>query len=248
MASKKQGNTAVATRKPSGGALVNMQDAIKAELAEIANRTGAPGGDVIRVTQDKQFVTPNGTVGGPLPLVIVDFVTQRSFYDRPFDKKNPCPPACTAISVKPTEMAPFKDVPKRQSDTCAACPMNEWGSDGDGKACKEHRVLAVIPSDADVNTDIAVMSVSPTGLKPFDGYVRSLAASLQKAPFQVVTEVSFDPNVTFASLRFGNPKPADDDLVGVAFSLRDKARDRLLAKPDFSGYIPPSKGGKNARR
>jgi hypothetical protein len=202
---------------------------------------------MIRVTQDKKFITPNGELPGPLNVVIVDFVTMRAFYDRPFDKKNLCPPACIAISAKPTEMAPFKDVPVRQSDNCDGCPMNEWGSDGDGKACKEHRLLAVIPEDADATTDVALISVSPTALKAYDGYVRSLAASLQKAPFQVITEIKFAEDQTYASLRFGNPRPAPNDLVALAFDLRQKARDRLLAKPDTSGYVPLTKGKPQAR-
>jgi hypothetical protein len=246
MAVKEKVKTAVAARP--GTSLVSMKDAVAKEIMSLQERTGAPGGDVIRVTQDKKFVTPDGEFPGPLRVVIVDFTTQRSFYDRPFDKKNPCPPACTAISTKPTEMVPFKDVPKRQSDTCAACPMNEWGSDGDGKACKEHRLLAVIPEDADATTEIAVLSVSPTALKAFDGYVRSLASSLQMVPFQVVTEIKFAEDQTYATLRFGNPKPASEDLVAIAYSLREAARVRLLAKPDLSGYVPLGNTKNKARR
>jgi hypothetical protein len=245
MAVAKKAGTAVAAKKSVS--LVSMQDAIKGELAELASRTGAPGGDMIRVTQDKKFVTPNGDMT-VLNVVIVDFVTQRAFYDRPFDKKNQTPPACIAISAKPTGMAPFKDVPVRQSDNCDGCPMNEWGSDGDGKACKEHRLLAVIPEDADATTEVALLSVSPTALKAYDGYVRSLAASLQKAPFQVLTEIKFAEDQTYATLRFGNPRPADPDLVAIAFSLREAARTRLLAKPDTSGYVPLSSTGKPKAR
>ncbi len=242
-AAKKPG-TGVA--KLSGTALVSMQDAIKKDLAEIASRTGAPGGDMIRVTQDKKFVTPNGEVT-EFRGVIVDFVTARNFYDRPFDKKNISPPACVAISAKPTEMAPFKDVPVRQSDNCTGCPMNEWSSDGDGKACKEHRLLAIIPEDADATTDISVLSISPTGLKAIDSYVRSLATSLQKAPFQVITKFSFAADQTYASVRCSDPAPAGDDLMALAFSLREKARDRLLSKPDTSGYVPLANAKGKAR-
>src|SRR5690348_16966370 len=98
-ATKKPG-TAVAPR--SNTSVVSMNEAIKKELADLQNRTGTPGGDQIRVTQDKQFILPDGTKHlGPLNLVIVDFLTHKTFYDRPFDKANPCPPACFAISVSP---------------------------------------------------------------------------------------------------------------------------------------------------
>lgn len=240
----KKAGTAVA--KPRGTALVSMQDAIKNEIAELASRTGQPGGDEIRVTQDKMFKLPDGTEHpGPLNLVIVDFVTGRYFYDRAFDPKNPCPPACFAISVQPSGMAPPKDVPDRQSDNCTGCPMNEFGSSGDGKACKESRVLAVIPEDADASSEISVLKVSPTALKAFDSYVRSVASTLNMAPFQIVTEVTFDGNLKYPSLRFGNPQPAKADLVSTAFALRDAARARITALPDTSQYTPPARKGVN---
>lgn len=243
-------STAVVTRKPTGVALVSMKEAIQKELESLGQRTGSPGGDEIRITQDKMFKLPDGTEHpGPLKFVIVDFVTHRTFYDRVFDPKNPCPPACFAISVTPTGMAPPKDVPDRQSDQCSGCPKNEWGSAdrGDGKACKEMRALAVIPEDADETTEATIMRVSPTALKAFDSYVRSIAGSLQKAPFQVITEVSFDPNQKYPTLRFGNPEVASDDLIATAFTLRESARQRLLTGYDTSNYKPVEKS-KGKRR
>lgn len=239
----KKPGTAVAPR--ANTSVVSINEQVKKDLADLQNRTGAPGGDQIRVTQDKNFILPDGQKHpGPLQLVIVDFVTHRDFYDRPFDKGNPTPPACFAISVSPKDMVPDKSSPVMQSDQCNGCPMNEFGSDGDGKACKEKRAMAVIPADADANSDIAVLLASATALKGFDGYVRSVGAALGKATYQVITEVSFDPNVTYASLRFSNPQPASDDLVQTAFALRAKARERLLAAPDVSQYKPPQAKGR----
>lgn len=246
-AAKKKPGTQVAPR--ANTSVVSIQEQVKKDLAELQNRTGAPGGDMIRVTQDKQFLLPDGTKHpGPLQLVIVDFVTHKTFYDRAFDKSNITPPACFAISANPKDMVPSKDSPARQSDACHGCPLNEFGSDGDGKACKEKRVMAVIPADADANTDIAILTASVTALKGFDSYVRSVGASLGKMPYQLITEVSFDPNQTYASLRFGNPQPASPDLVQTAFALREKARDRLLAPYDVSGYKPPQQKARPAAR
>lgn len=241
----KKPGTAVAQAK--GTALVSMQDAIKKELAEVASRTGAPGGDVIRLTKTKRFKLPDGQEVSELPAVIVDHVTYRRFYDKPFDPQKPSPPACFAVSVTPTDMAPPKDVPVRQSDKCSSCPMNEFGSgvNGKGKACKETRDLAVLPPDADAETEIAVVSVSPTGLKSYDGYVRTIAASLQKATFQVVTEITMDEASEHQSLRFGNPQPASPDLQLVAFNARAGARERLMAYPDTSQYEAPKAKGRS---
>lgn len=239
--------TAVATVKPKAVvSLAEMQAAIKADIESVAESTGSPSGDELRVGQNKMFKLPNGPEHpGPLNMVIVDFITVREFYDRPFDKANPSPAACSAASRTPTGMVPFKSSPDKQSNACTGCPMNEWETapTGKGKACKEARVLAVIPDDATDETVPSILKVSPTALKPYDNYVRSIASSLNKAPFQVITEVSFDPNVDYPSLRFGNPTPASDELASIAFNLRGAARDRLLSEPDFSGYTPP-KGNK----
>ena len=248
-ATKKPG-TAVVPKKATGTALVNMKDAITKELAELQDRVGAPGGDVIYITQDKQFKLPDGTeIPAPLKSVIVDFVTHRFYYDRDFDPKTPCPPACFAISVTPKGMVPNKASPDVQSKTCDGCPMNEYGSatKGDGKACKEMRALAILPDDADVNTEINVVKTSPTALKPFDSYVTSIARTVAKAPWQIITDIGFDDNLKYPSLRFTNPQPADDDLVAAAFSQREKARARLLAPPDVSNYQPYVAKGKPAK-
>lgn len=241
----KKTSTAVAVKKTIN--IVSLQDEIKKEIAAAAEATGAPGGDQIFVTQNKTFKLPDGTeTGGPIEVVIVDYVTLRAYYDRAFDQKNPCPPACAALSRNVNGMVPFKESPDKQSQQCSGCPMNEWESadSGKGKACKEHRVLAVIPGDADATTELSILRISPTALKAFDAYVRTLSSATQKAPFQVVTKISFDPNQTYASLRFGDPVPCNEDLLAVAFSMRDAARARLLTQPDFSGYTKPVKKGR----
>lgn len=236
----KKPSTAVAKVKPT--AIVSVQDTIAKELAELGAATGSSaGGNRIRVSQSKMFKLPDGTEHpGPLHMVIVDHITRRSWYDRPFDKKNPSPPACAAASRETTGMLPMAASPDKQSNACTGCPNDEWGTanQGNGKACKESRDLAVIPDDADATTKPFFLEVSPTGLKAYDGYVRSIASSLQKASFQVVTEVSFDPNLDYPSLRFSNPQPASADLIQIAANLKTGARQELLSPLDFSGYKP----------
>lgn len=248
-ASKKTASTAVATRPAGKNALVSMQEQVKKDLEALKDRVGSPGGDAILVGQDKQFKLPDGSKHpGPLDSVIVDFVTGRFFYDRVFDPKNPCPPACFAIAASPKGMAPDKSSPVKQSDKCDTCPMNEFGSAGDGKACKEMRVLAVIPEDADAETTPSVLKVSPTALKAFDSYVSTVGSTMGRMTYQVVTQIGFDPKLDYPSLRFGNPKPADDDLALVAFNLREAARQRIMAGPDVSQYTPPGRKASPAKR
>lgn len=249
MATTKKTSTAVAVKKPSSGNIVSIMDALKAQAAGVTDKTAPPGGNSIRVTQDKQFILPDGTkTPGPLELVIVDFTSKNSFYEGAFDPKNITPPACFAIGSNPLKMVPSKNAPLAQSTDCAGCPNNAFGSSGDGKACKNCRVLAVLPPDADEDTPMWLLSTSPTANKGFDGFVTSVARVFQTSPVGVVTTVGFDPSVTYAKLVFSNPQPNNN--VAVGFGRQDEAKALLAVEPDVSGFVkaPPARGSKATAR
>ncbi len=237
--------------KKASTAVASIQERLKAEVAGIQERIGAPGGDVISITQDKHFKLPDGTKHpGPMNVVIVDFVAGNFFYEGAYDPNNITPPACFSLGTNPSQMVPSNNSPVRQSDSCATCPMNQWGSDGKGKACKNSRLLALLPVDADNETPVMVLKVSPTAIKAFDSYVATVARSFQLPPLGVVTEISFDDAVTYASLRFKNPTPNEN--IELAFNRRDEARKRLMTEPDVSSFEnappPPKKPAARARR
>lgn len=240
----KPGNV-VALKKPSG-AVVDIQAMLRAQAAAVADKTAPASGISIRVTQDKQFVLPNGQKTDELDVVIVDFVSRNEFYEGAFDKDNMTAPACFAIGTTPTKLIPSANSPQVQCEDCASCPMNAFGSAGKGKACKNMRLLAVMPPDADEETPLWLLKVSPTALKGFDGYVQSLARA-QQAPMTMITTVSFDENVTYASLRFKDA--GINENVAVHFGRLEEAKDLLNQEPDVSRYEAPKPVGKpQARR
>lgn len=235
MATTKKPSTAVATKKPASTNIVSIQDTLRAQAAAMTERVSAPSGNAIRVTQDKQFQLPDGTkTPGPLELVIIDFVSKNAFYEGSYDPKNIAPPACFSIGSVPIKMVPSANAPEPQSDTCATCPMNQFGSAGAGKACKNSRVLAVLPPDADANTPIWTLTTSPTAIKNFDGYVSGVARTFQMPPISVITTVSFDENETYAKLVFSNPVPNPN--LEAHFDRQAEAKDILAAEPDVSGF------------
>lgn len=232
-------STAVAVKAASGN-IVSIQDALKAQALAMAGRTAPATGSAIRVTQDKQFLLPDGTkTPGPLELVIVDFTSKNMFYEGAYDPKNISPPACFSIGNDIKGMAPSKNAPAPQASSCDSCPMNQFGSAGDGKACKNCRVLAVLPPDADADTPLWILSTSPTANKGFDGYVGSVARLFEMPPIGVVTTVSFDTSVTYAKLVFGDAKPNPN--VGMHFARQDEAKAMLAVEPDTSGYVAKAK-------
>lgn len=243
--------TSVAVRKPAAGAIVSIKEQMAAQIADLANRTAAPSGNKIRVTQDKQFVLPDGVkTPGPLQLVIVDFAASNSFYDRPFDKDDVIPPACYSVGLDPRKLIPVAASPDKQCDNCHACPNNAFGSKGKGKACTNNRLLAVLPPDGDADSPLWQLSVSPTALKAFDGYVQAVARTFQTPPVGVVTTVSFDPNNDYPSLQFGDPQPNEN--LAEHFARQAEAREMLMADKDFSAYEPvvkaPARKTGTARR
>lgn len=246
---KPAASTAVAVKKTTGANLVSIKEAMAAQVAALSSRVAPASGNAIRVTQDKQFLLPDGTkTPGPLELVVVDFTSKNSFYEGAFDPKAISPPACFSIGQNPLKMTPSNNAPVAQSTDCQSCPMNQFGSAGTGKACKNSRILAVLPPDADADTPMWTLATSPTANKGFDGFVSSVARVFQTPPVGVVVSVSFDPNETYAKLVFTNPQPNPN--LAEHFARQGEATAMLAVEPDVSQYVkaPPARGKVAARR
>lgn len=217
----------------------NIEELLAREVADISKRIGAPSGDIVKVSQDKKVVFPTGeTVNGPFEAVIVDFVAANYMYSGAFNPQNVEAPICFAHNPHPSVLAPSDNSPEKQAETCAVCPNNQFGSGGgNSKACKNTRLLALLPVNADVDTSLMVLKVSPSGIKHFDryvGHVASLSNPDTGKPLhisQVVTTIGLDPSVTYPSLRFG--KPAFNPNWSFFTRQLTRARDRLMTEPDF---------------
>jgi hypothetical protein len=231
----------------------DIQKSLAAEVQGIQSRIGSPSGNRVKVTQKKTFRMPNGEENpGPIKAVILDFISAYYFYPGVYDPDDITPPDCFALGVEVATLAPHDTVPAntRQADSCAVCPQNQFGSAqrGKGKACQNARLLAILPPDADMETPIMTLKVSPTAIRPFDAYVSSVARSFQKPPIGVVTTIGFDPSSDYASLRFGEPEPISDDLLAICLARRAEAMQMLLTPPDTTSLkvnlAPAPKGGK----
>ncbi len=218
---------------------INYAEQLAKEAAEIAKRIATPTGDRIRFNANKSFITPDGLEG-----VVIDFVTANLFYDGPYDRDNPAPPACFAIGPEPSLLVPSPNSPAKQSDTCSGCPNNQFGSasNGKGKACKNTRLIAFIPLTEDA--PIWIMSVPPTSIKAFDQYAHTLATKHKTVPLGVVTQITLDQTQMFASPRFSVVRPLKPDELGAIMARREEAGSRLTAEPDVSTYTPPKQSSR----
>lgn len=236
----------MASTRTTANMPINYQEQLAAEAKAIASRIGAASGDRIRFNGNQGFVTPDGSDGSTMEVVVVDFMSANMFYDSAFDANNPQPPACFAIGPEPLMLVPSANSPDKQADVCSSCPMNAFGSAGRGKACKNTRLLAVIPvsalEDGDADTaPIWVMSVPPSSVRTFDSYVKTLSVRHNTVPIGVVTRVTMDKGVSFAAPQFAVARPLElDSEVGEVMARRAESRTRLMTEPDVSQYTPPS--------
>lgn len=214
-----------------------------ADTAAMAKKIAAPGGDLIRLTKKKTFKLPTGqesTPGTPLKVVVLDFVSYNAFYDRPWSDDDKSPPACFALGPNPKELVPSVNSPVVQSETnCEDCVNNAWKSKGKGKACGNHRLLAVVEPTAAVDSPVMLIRLSPTGVKFWDKYVNDVIGRFGMGPICVETEIYFDQASDYATLRFGNPTPNAN--LGVHAARQAAATKRLLTEPDVSSYEPVKK-------
>lgn len=220
---------------------ISYEEQIQKELANITSKVGGGGHNRIRAKGNMSFSLPDDSEATKLTVVILDFTSSNMFYDSAYDPQNSQPPACFAIGDSPSTLVPSENSPDKQSDTCAPCPMNQFGSSGKGKACKNTRQVAVIPAPDPEDSEwgdapVWLLSVPPTSCREFDAYVRTLATRNTTIPAAVVTEIYFADKKVYFSPRFKSIRPLTPEELSVVMPRRNEAKELLTAEPDVSGY------------
>lgn len=136
-------------------------------------------------------------------VIVLASSFERALFISKFDPNAITPPLCFALSEDGNEMAPHDGSYKKQSELCAICEHNVWGSDtnspsGKGKACKETRRLACIPEDALTNgiskAAVAMLRVPVTSVIKWSHYVHEVSAVSKRPVWTIVTEISVEAN------------------------------------------------------
>lgn len=117
---------------------------------------------------------------------------------------------------------PAKDARNPQSQLCAACPQNVWGSKVNElgnkiKACSDNKRLAVVSAD-DPNGPVYLLQVTPGALAGLASYSKMLA-SKGFPPELVVTNISFDPKESYPKLTFSFGGWVPEEFVSVIDEL-----------------------------
>lgn len=220
---------------------INYADQLKNEVADIANRISSGVRNKITATGGSSFTLPNGDTGTEFEVVVVDFVATSEFFDRPYNKSKPMPPACFAIGFNPRDMAPSPNSPNVQATGCGTCAHNQWKSGaGAGKACKNGRRVAVTPLRPldDGSRPVWLIDIPPASIKFFDAYVNKVATSEKLPPIGVLTKVKHEANSAYSAPRFSVVRPLTNEELGEVYPLREEASSLITREPDVTGWVP----------
>ena len=216
--------------------VVSIQEALRTSALEAINRSPEATTQIIQIDASKTFLLPDDVRVNSFSAVVVDFTSTNMFYDTTFDAKVYSPPVCFAIGRASNEqLIPSKNSTKKQSESCNICPLNEFGSSGKGKACKNGITLALLPPTATKSTPIWLLKISPTALKSWGAYVRSVFSAFELPPIGVVTTFVFDDKVTYPSIRFVDPQP--NNFLDVFRERQIEAQDLLELEPSLKQMV-----------
>ena len=205
--------------------LADFDDAVASSARQDAAIRG--GGSNFMSTRNGVLSFDGNEVGDDFPCVIIGYAYENAYYEGAFDPTNMRPPSCFAISEDGDNMMPPASLDTAQSGECAGCWANAFGSAsaGKGKACKNQMRLGILPWNADASdlmkAQTAILRVSPTSVKNFATYVRSVANVLNRGVEFVVTHINLvdDPKTQF-KMEFAVAEQITDAQLGAVIVAR----------------------------
>lgn len=138
----------------------------------------------------------------------------------------------------PNGVVPDPQSTKRQSNACANCPQNVWGSKiteagKKGKACSDSKRLAVVPLGDIPNETyggpmlLRVPAASLQDLATFGNKMQNLGYPY----FAIATRIAFDPNEAYPKFTFSAIRPLTDEEAEQVLVLQPSQEvSRVLAE------------------
>lgn len=146
----------------------------------------------------------------------------KTFYLQGWDENNNNPPDCASANG----IVPDQGVPHKQSDVCATCPRNAWGSapnGGKGKACGDHRRMAVVPMN-DLRNEhfggpllLRCPAASLQDLATFE----SRYSQMGYPYFTMAIKIGFDATESYPKFTFAAIRPLNDVEGAVVLEMRN---------------------------
>lgn len=174
---------------------------------------------------EQQLMRPDGD--GPMGTVNMIILKanphlSKTWYENGWDESSTNPPDCSSANG----VVPDNGVPKKQSNTCATCPRNQWGTapnGGKGKACGDHRRLAISPAEDIANETfggpmlLRCPAASLQDLASFDAKYKQAGYPY----FSLVVKVGFDAKESYPKLVFSAVRPLTEAEGQLVMALRN---------------------------
>ena len=223
--------------------LATIDQELAARAAEVSKQVGQPDSKKISVDRNGNFTGAGGlNLGNEITVCVVDFCSANDYYTAAYDPNNPKPPVCFARGRDIADMYPEETAPEPQSELCASCPHNHFGSRGNGKACKNTRNLAVVFADELEGLgegevpELHLLSVPPTALKSFDAFALQTARLMNGPPIKALVTIKVVQQGNFNTLQFTTPEP--NPHYADVYPLMDAAEGIIGRLPDLTNYVP----------
>lgn len=193
-------------KKEKTTALVPYREQLAAMARRAEQVEKVKGGlPTIEIKAANLLIDEQPVEGNELEVVVVASVFANTLYADKFQPGVVSLPVCYAFGDPDSDdpegtMRPHEEAEDPQSDACADCPMNQFGSapEGRGKACKNTRRLAVmLAEDLDniEEAEVRRLTLSPTNLKGWAAYVNMVAKTYGLPPQGVVTRIKCVPDL-----------------------------------------------------
>lgn len=234
------------TKKVPGKSMAKYDEELARRAGKFkAIESSVATGSFISVRGGVLTYQDNAVPGNKIRVVVLAAIMENVFYQGSYDPNNPSPPACYAFGSDESEMAPHEKASDPQADACSECPMNEWGSVGDGsrgKACKNIRRLAVMVEsalDGDISgAEVAFLKLPVTSVKAWASYVNQLSAG-GLPPCAVITEIMVTPDAkTQFKVSFSCADRIEDDLLPEVFAKSDAAETEIAFPYQEASEVP----------
>jgi len=200
--------------------LADLRTQLAAKLQEQHNALPPPTSARIRPVAKEGFKLPDESILEELDGIVVDIRYVNALYLKPYKKGEIETPTCWVVSQDYNNMSPDEACEKPRCEECAICPMNEYGSKGAAKACKNVIRLAIVPPDATDKTQPFIMDLAPTSTTSFLKVLRGLKVPMQT----VVMNFKLDPKIDYPKVHTSLLSPAPESIAPFLFGLIDKAQ------------------------
>jgi hypothetical protein len=156
------------------------------------------------------------------------------WYEKGYVEGSNAAPDC----FSPNGIVPDPQSTKRQSNACASCPQNVWGSKitdagKKGKACSDSKRLAVVPMDDIPNEAFGgpmLLRVPAASLQDIASYGNKMQ-NLGYPYYAIATRISFDAAEAYPKFVFSAIRPLTDAEADMVIELhKSQEVARVLAE------------------